>query len=106
MQETLKPKRVMVRKQVMITAEQNARLKRLAASSGRAEGGIVREGLEKVLADADMRAAGDDWLSGLMELKGMWKDRTDLDELFAQRRKSRARRRDAMMKRMRQEDQD
>lgn len=94
MQGTLRPKRSMVRKQIFITAEQNARLKALAAASGKAEGQLMRDGLDKVLVEEE--GDTEDWKAGLMKLKGMWKDRADLDELFTERRKKRRERRDRM----------
>jgi hypothetical protein len=94
----------MVRKQVLVTAEQNARLKSLASTTGRAEGELVREGIDKVLAEAGTTAtaSANDWRAGLMELRGMWADRTDLDDLFAERRMRRGKRRDEMMRRVRE----
>lgn len=84
----------MVRKQVFITAEQNARLKLLAAQTGKAEGELVRTGLEKVLVEQEANEGA--WKAELMKLAGMWEGRDDLDEQFAERRKRRGERRDRM----------
>ena len=91
MEVTLKPKRAMIRKQVFITTEQNARLKGLAATSGRAEGALVREGIDKLLAEQS--AAVGTWKEELGKLKGMWAGRNDLDGHFEHRRQLRRERR-------------
>lgn len=93
MQNTLDPKRAMVRKQVRITAEQNARLKALSAATGKAEGELLREGLEKALDAGDQKQGEGDWKAALLGAAGMWADRDDLDEFYAERRKRRAERR-------------
>lgn len=100
MQESLKPKRPMVRKQVFITTEQNTRLKSLAAATGDAEGQLVRRGLDLLLEREAARTV--DWKAGLMELRGMWADRYDLDTFYAQRREARRSRRQRMNKQIRQ----
>ena len=89
----------MVRKQLLLTPEQTARLKTLAATSARSEAEMVREALDAWLAT--QRAGEDDWKAGLMSVAGMWKDRTDLDEFYAARRKRRAERRDRINRRLR-----
>jgi len=80
-----KRKHRMLRKQVFITAEQNRRLKSLAAATGQSEGELIREGVEKVL---EARASEEDWKAAIRRLAGMWKNRDDLDELFPRLRRS------------------
>ena len=96
------PAQRLVRKQLLITQEQNRRLKTLAAASARPAAELVREALDAWLAT--QKAGEDDWKAGLMSVAGMWKDRTDLDAFYAERRKRRAERRDRMNRRMRGEE--
>lgn len=91
MQKTLKPKRSMVRKQFFITAEQNARLKALAAASGKAEGELMRDGLEKALVEEEGQA--EDWKAAWAKAAGMWANYPELDDLLEERRAARRRRR-------------
>jgi hypothetical protein len=69
----------MVRKQILITADQNRRLRQRATVAGVAEAEIVRHGIELALA-AD-RAAEDDWRATLERAIGGGA----LDEHFAGR---------------------
>ncbi len=91
-----------VRKQLLLTREQNASLKAAAAATSRSEGDLVREAIDQWLAS--QKADEDDWKNGLRQLCGMWKDRTDLDELYAEQRRKRAEHRDRMNRRMRGEE--
>jgi hypothetical protein len=86
---------VMIRKQFFIREDQRAALKTVASRDGVAEAELVREGIDLVLARK--RAAEDDgWKEGFRQIRGMWKDRDDIDELFAERRKRRVERRKRM----------
>jgi hypothetical protein len=80
MQESVgkKPER-MVRKQILITPEQNRRLKARAAQTGTAEADIVRRGIEMALS-AEL-ASQDDWRAQL----GRALEAGALDEPFAER---------------------
>jgi len=69
----------MVRTQVYLTEEQERGLKRLAASSGRKQSELIREAIEGYLAERQPR----DWKAALETVRGMWADRDDLDELYA-----------------------
>ena len=82
----------MVRKQFLITSELNSRLKALAALRSRSEGDLVREAVDDWLAR--QQAEDEDWKAAWQQAAGIWKDRTDLDEFYAERRARRARRRD------------
>ena len=88
----------MVRKQFFIDPEASRRLKRAAASKGVSEADLIRDGIDRVLKDAE--AEGENWKKALKSLRGIWKDRTDLDEAFAERRQRRGQRRDRINKQM------
>lgn len=79
----------MIRKQIFIEDEQNRQLKRLAAVTGKSEGALIREGLLQVLNQK--MPADDDWKIVLRRLKGIWSDRTDVDEVMAKQREARRR---------------
>ncbi len=81
----------MVRKQFLLTPEQNARLKAHAAASGMTETEIVRAGLDMALAQA--KSSEDAWKAAWSGAAGLWSDRSDLDLLYEERRRLRALRR-------------
>jgi hypothetical protein len=82
MQERVKPKSPMVRKQVYITAEQGRRLKIHAAAAGIAEAVLIRAGIDKQLADAS--AADDrDWRDVFDDVSPTWAKRDDLHDALA-----------------------
>ena len=85
----------MIRKQVFIREDQQAKLKALAAKTGVAEAEFVREGLDIVL---ERKGAKEDesWKVAFRQARGMWADRTDLDEFYSERRKRRSERRKRM----------
>jgi hypothetical protein len=87
----------MVRQQLFITAEQKRRLKARAAATGKSEGEIMRRGIDRELNDKAAEAEGD-WKDAWRQAFGMWKDRDDLDELYANRRKLRRKRRQKVQK--------
>jgi predicted DNA-binding protein len=69
----------MVRTQVYLTEEQERGLKRLAASTGRKQSELIRAAIDGYLAKAERQ----DWKKALEAMRGMWADRDDLDELYA-----------------------
>ena len=77
MQEKVaKPPR-MVRKQILITPEQNRRLKDYSSRTTVAESDLVRAGIDMKLAQLD--SAGDqEWKQRLLATAGVWKDRPDI----------------------------
>jgi Arc/MetJ-type ribon-helix-helix transcriptional regulator len=79
----------MVRTQVYLTAEQDRGLKGLAASSGRKQSELIREAVDRLLAEYH----SEDWRAALEGVRGMWADRHDLDELRADLRDDWERRR-------------
>lgn len=91
----------MIRKQFFITAEQNRKLKARAAATGVAEAELVRAGIDRELDDNKAAAAKGDWKDAWRQAAGMWADRDDLDEFYANRRKRRGRRREKTQKLMR-----
>jgi predicted transcriptional regulator len=93
-----RPRR-MVRKQLMLTGEQNARLKRIASATSRSEGDLVREAVDDWLTRQE--AEQEDWKAGLLGLAGLWSDRDDLDDFYAELREGRRRRRERMNRLMR-----
>lgn len=88
----------MVRKQVLLSSEQNGRLGAFATASSRSEGELVREALDDWFAKQKIEQ--DDWKVQLRQLRGMWKERTDLDQHFEERRERRRHRRERMMRAM------
>jgi predicted DNA-binding protein len=93
MQERIaKSKPRMVRKQIFIDAAQNRRLKAAAAAAGRSEADLVREGLERTLAD--LEASAEDWKAAWKQAAGIWRERDDLDAFYLARREKRRQRRE------------
>jgi predicted DNA-binding protein len=100
MQEKVgKPRARLVRKQLMLTGEQNTRLKRIAAATSRSEGDLVREAIDALLRK--LETEDEDWKAAWRQAEGIWADRTDIDEIMAERRAARGRRRDRINKLMR-----
>ena len=77
----------MVRKQLFITAEQKRRIKARAAATGKSEGEIIRRGIDRELEQRTSTLEGGDWKDAWRQAFGMWKDRDDIEELYANRRK-------------------
>ena len=69
----------MVRTQVYLTEKQDRGLKSLAESSGRRQSELIREAIDRLLAENQPK----DWKQALEAVRGMWADRDDLDELYA-----------------------
>jgi hypothetical protein len=85
----------MVRKQMLLTREQNERLRLLSGATGRRESELLREALEQWLEKQAQEEQ--DWKAIWLAAAGIWKDRTDLDRLFTERRRRRTARRRKMM---------
>ena len=90
----------MIRKQFFIEEEQNARLKSAALATGKSEAELIREGIDQRLVKAKDEIELTDWRAGWRKVAGMWADYPEIDEITAERRKARGRRRDQMMKLM------
>jgi len=72
----------MVRTQVYLTEEQDRALKSLAESSGRKQSELIREAIDRLLAENRPK----DWKQALEAVRGMWADRDDLDALYGELR--------------------
>jgi Arc/MetJ-type ribon-helix-helix transcriptional regulator len=70
---------MMVRTQVYLTEKQDRGLKSLAESSGRRQSELIRDAIDRLLAENRPK----DWKEALEAVRGMWADRDDLDELYA-----------------------
>jgi hypothetical protein len=90
----------MVRQQLFITAEQKRRIKTRAAVMGLSEGEIIRRGINRELEQETTSGEGD-WKEAWRQAFGMWKDRDDLDEFYASRRKRDKQRMERIRKQMR-----
>ena len=90
----------MVRQQLFITAEQKRRIKSRAAATGESEAEIMRRGIDRELND-DTVEKGGDWKDAWRQAFGMWKDRDDIEEFYAKRRKRDAQRMASVRKQMR-----
>jgi hypothetical protein len=91
----------MVRQQLFVTAEQKRRIKTRAALTGMSEGEIIRRGIDRELSREDGASAPGGWKDAWRQAFGMWKDRDDLDEFYAARRRRRRSHRQKMQKLMR-----
>ena len=90
----------MVRKQLFITAEQNRRIKSRAAITGLSEGEVIRRGINRELDEKSGIAEGN-WKDAWRQAFGMWKDRDDIEEFYAERRKRDRQRMERIRKQMR-----
>lgn len=68
----------MVRTQVYLTDEQDRGLKSLADSSGRKQSQLIRDAIDRLLAESRSR----DWREALEAVCGIWADRDELDQLY------------------------
>ena len=91
----------MVRKQLFITAEQNRKIKSRAATTGKSEGEIIRRGIDRELELVTSTREGGDWKDAWRQAFGMWKDRDDIEELYANRRRRDKQRMERIRKQMR-----
>lgn len=74
----------MNRTQIYLTEDEQGALRSLAAASGRSQSDLIREAIDRFLAEArpqSQRAA-------LMAAAGLWRDRTDLPDLAELRAES------------------
>jgi hypothetical protein len=92
----------MVRQQLFVTAEQKRRLKTRAALTGLSEGEIIRRSIDRELAE-ETKVDDGDWKGAWLQAFGMGKDRDDIDELYAERRRRRRKRRERVSKQVRGE---
>ena len=88
----------MIRKQFFIDEEENSRLKAAAVRCGESEGELIRQGVKQVLDQA--APPEEDWKVGLRRLKGMWADRTGIDEVMKVRREARRHTKERLLRTM------
>ena len=69
----------MVRTQIYLTAGQKRQLERLAAASGKKQSEMIREAIDGYLAKEEPK----DWKEAFEAVRGMWADRDDIDEFYA-----------------------
>lgn len=97
MQDRVNPKPPrMVRKQLLISPDQNRRIGAVASEQGRSESEVVRDAIEAWLAAAPTGA--ESWKSAWIGSAGIWRDRSDIDELMGKRRDRRRARRERLAK--------
>lgn len=75
----------MVRTQIYLEAEQVEALRRLAAQTGRRQSALIREAVDRLIAQEPPR---DDRLTRLRRAFGAWADQDDIDEIMADNRRS------------------
>jgi predicted DNA-binding protein len=85
----------MVRTQIYLTDEQKRQLERLGAASGKKQSEMIREAIDGYLVKQEPK----DWKEAFEAVRGMWADRDDLDELYADLRASVERRLDHISRR-------
>jgi predicted DNA-binding protein len=66
----------MVRTQIYLTDEQKLQLERLAAANGKKQSEMIREAIDRYLAEREPK----DWKEALEAVRGMWAGRDDLDD--------------------------
>ena len=96
----------MIRKQVLVRRDQSERLKAAAAASGRSQAALIREAIDRVLAEREAaqpsaKPAGDAWKRAILEAAGVWADREDIDEIMAEGRAGWDRRFEELMRQWR-----
>lgn len=74
--------------QVFLTRAQKAALEALSRRTGRSQSELIREGVDQVIEKAANENA--DWRAATSAAAGIWADRDDLDELYADMRARRA----------------
>ena len=66
--------------QVFLRDDQKDALKAIAARTGQKQSDLVRRGVDLLIEKARQRDA--DWREATRRIAGLWKDRTDLDEVM------------------------
>ena len=89
----------MIRKQVFIREDQERRLKALARRAGMSEAEIIRDGIDRALAERG--TADDGWKRVILEGAGIWKDRDDIEDIVAEGRRLSQERSERLMRRWR-----
>lgn len=76
--------------QAFLREDQKAALKKIAARTGQKQSDLIRQGVDLVIDRADSEKA--DWRKATDAVFGIWKDRTDLDEIAREFREADKRR--------------
>jgi hypothetical protein len=92
----------MIRKQVFIREDQERRLKALANRAGIAEAEIIRDGIDRALAERE--TADDGWKQVILEVAGIWKDRDDIEDIVEEGRRLSQERSERLMHQWRGDD--
>lgn len=66
----------MIRTQIYLTEQEQSALKALAHRTGKTQSALIREAVDRLVAQADTRSR----LDKLRAARGMWKDRSDLPD--------------------------
>ena len=89
----------MIRKQVFIREDQERRLKALASRAGISEAEIIRDGIDRALAERE--TADDGWKQVILEVAGIWKDRDDVGTIVEEGRRLSRERSERLMRQWR-----
>lgn len=80
--------------QVLLREDQKAALLRLSHRTGRSQSELVRHGVDLAIAEAEKtpqpkaETPNQDWKKAWLAAIGMWEDRTDLDAIYDDIRRS------------------
>jgi len=65
--------------QVFLREDQKAALKSISARTGQKQSDLIRKGIDLVIDSAERQEA--DWREVTRAVAGLWRDRTDIEEL-------------------------
>jgi hypothetical protein len=82
----------MLRTQVYLSESQDQGLKRLARSTGRSQSALIREAIDKLIAEQP----GEDWKASLLSAAGIWADRPEVEDEMRETRAQLQRRHERM----------
>ena len=88
----------MIRKQVLITAEQNRLLKRRAKATRRPQAELIRAAIDRELG---IERDGDDWKAGIANTFGALADEDGVEQRIAEARRGTSTRLDEHVKKLR-----
>jgi len=75
----------MIRTQIYITKEEKKALEQIAAETGQSQSELIRQAINQMCQS--LKSKTEDRLERLRAAQGIWADRTDLDEFYANLRK-------------------
>ena len=76
----------MQKAQVFLRDDQKAKLKEIAARTGKKQSALIREGVDRVIEENAEPEA--DWRDAWRNAAGIWEDRDDIEEMIAEGRRS------------------